>query len=333
MKHLLTILLLTTITAMHLNAQDLVFSQPYTTSQAVNPAFVGTGMYKQRVQAALRTQYIGESNIFSTVAVGWDTKIANKKSDINNYMGVGLQIVSDRLMSGVIQNNYISLNLAYHIYLDQNLYQNIAVALGGTFVQTSFDRTKLFFGDQYNSAGGLLGNGSMENLIASPSSGVVNTGVLYSKHDETSFIQAGISAGFSNKPSFTYNYINETNGMRLLGLLNAETGIFYNNTILLHGQYSIKDGVSKYNAGMAFSFPITSDWELTKRLYIGCYTRNAEVVIPTVSILSDKHAFGFSYDFNLTKASASQLKQNILEISFSKSFGNKKGPLFRTLFD
>lgn len=314
-------------------AQDLVFSQPYAISQALNPAFVGTGIYKQRVQSDLRSQFVGGSNLYSTIALGWDTKINNKNSDINNYMAVGVQVLSDRLMSGVIQNNYISLNLAYHIYLDQRLYQNLALALGGSFAQTSFDKSSLFFGDQYNSAGGLLGSGSMENLIASPSSGVANVGVLYTNHNESGFIQTGVSANFSNRPNYTYNYINETNGMRLLGILNAETSLFYNNTILMHGQYSIKDGVNKYSAGMAFSFPITSNWELTKRLYIGCFTRNAEVVMPTISFLSDKHAFGFSYDFNITKANAAQLKQNILEISFSKSFGNKKGPLFRTLFD
>jgi hypothetical protein len=315
------------------NAQDLVFSQPYAISQAVNPAFVGTGAYKQRVQSDLRSQFVGGSNLYSTIALGWDTKINNKNSDINNYMGIGVQILSDRLMSGVIQNNYISFNLAYHIYLDQNLYQNLALALGGSIAQTTFDKSKLFFGDQYNSAGGLLSTGSMENLIASPSSGVANTGVLYSNHNEKSFLQVGVSANFSNKPNYTYNYINETNGMRLLGIMNAETSLFYNNTILLHGQYSIKEGVSKYSGGMAFSFPITTNWELTKRLYIGCFTRNAEVIMPTVSFLSDKHSFGFSYDFNITKANAAQLRQNILEISFSKSFGNKKGPLFRTLFD
>ncbi len=131
----------------------------------------------------------------------------------------------------------------------------------------------------------------------------------------------------------TYNYINESKGLRLTGLFNAETKVFYNNTVLMHGQYNVKEGVNQYSAGLAFSFPITTDWELTKRLYIVCFTRNTEVVIPTISILSDKHSFGFSYDFNMTKANGAQLRRNLMEISFSKSFGYRKGQLFRTLFD
>jgi len=317
----------------NVQGQDLVFSQPYTTSQASNPGVVGTGMYQQRVQSDLRSQFVGGNNLYSTIALGWDTRINNKESDIKNYMGIGVQVLSDRLMSGLVQNNYIALNMAYHIYLDKNLNQNLALALGGTFAQTSFDRSKIYFEDQYNSAGGLTGGGSMESLVAAPSTLVANTGILYSLHNEKSFLQAGVSANFSKKPSLTYNYINESNGMRLLGMINAETSIFYNNTILVHGQYSLKEGIRRYSVGFAFSFPITTDWELTKRLYIGCYSRNAEVLIPSISILSDKHSFGFSYDFNITKANAAQLKQNLLEITFSKSFGYKKGNLFRTLFD
>lgn len=333
MKALFTILFSLVCFLTNVQGQDLVFSQPYTISQLANPGVVGTGLYQQRVQSDLRSQFVGNNNLYSTIAVGWDTKIKNKESDIKNYLGIGLQVLSDRLMSGVVQNNYVALNMAYHIYLDKNLYQNLALALGGTFAQTSFDRSKLFFADQYNNAGGLTGGGTMESLIAAPSTLVANTGILYSLHNERSFIQAGISANFSKKPSLTYNYINESNGMKLLGVINAETSIFYNNTILVHGQYSLKEGIRKYSAGFAFSFPITSDWELTKRLYIGCYSRNAEVLMPSVSILSEKHSFGFSYDFNITKANAAQLRQNLLEVSFSKSFGNKKGNLFRTLFD
>ena len=86
----------------------------------MNPAIVGTGLYQHRIQSGLRSQFVGGDNLYSTLAVGWDTKINNKQSDIKNYMGIGFNILSDRLMAGVIQNNFISLNLAYHIYLDQN---------------------------------------------------------------------------------------------------------------------------------------------------------------------------------------------------------------------
>lgn len=333
MKHFLTILFLVFLVANKLSAQDLVFSQPYAIAQNLNPAMVGTGIYPQRVQAALRTQFVSGTNLYSTIAASWDSRIANKKSNINNYMGIGVQVLSDRLMSGIVQNNYISLNLAYHIYLDNNLYQNFAFALGGTFAQTNFDRSKLIFGDQYNSAGGLINASSMENLIAAPSTGVVNTGILYSYHNERTYVQGGISANFTNKPHFTYNYLNETNGMRLLGMLHAETSIFYNNTILFQGQYQHKEGHTYYSTGMAFSFPITNDWEHTKRLYLGCATRNLEVLMPNVSILTDGYGFGLTYDFNFTNANGALLKQNIMEISFTKSFGKKKGPLFRTLFD
>ena len=327
------ILFSTLFYVLKLNAQDVTFSQPYNTSQLSNPAFVGTGMYSQRIKSELRSQFFDGNNIFSTVAIGWDTKISRKNSEVNNYMGIGAQVISDRLLSGVIQNNYLTLNLAYHIFLDKNLYQNIAFGLGGSYAQTTFDKSKLFFGDQYNSAGGLTNTGSLESLIASPSSAALNSGVLYTNHRENIFLQVGVGVNFANKPAVTYNYLKESAGMKLSGMLNAETKIFYDNTILFHGEFIKRDSSSNYNYGIAFSFPFANNWEQIKRLYIGCFTRDAEVFVPNISILSDKLAFGFSYDFDSQKATNSQIVKNVFEVSFSKSFGYKRRQLFRTIFD
>ena len=314
-------------------AQDVTFSQPYNTSQLSNPAIVGTGMYNQRIKSELRSQFFDGNNIFSTVAIGWDTKMSRKNTEVNNFMGIGVQVISDRLMSGVIQNNYLTLNLAYHIFVDKNLNQNIAFGLGGSYAQTTFDKSKLFFGDQYNSTGGLTNTGTMESLIASPSSAVLNAGVLYTNHSENSFLQVGVGVNFANKPTMTYNYLKKSAGMKLSGLLNVETHIFYDNTILFHSEFIKRESLNNYNYGLAFSFPFANNWEQIKRLYIGCFTRDAEVYVPNISILSDKLAFGFSYDFDAKKATNSQIIKNVFEISFSKSFGYQRRQLFRTIFD
>ena len=79
MRKVFTILFLLICVITNVQGQDLVFSQPYTTSQASNPGVVGTGMYQQRVQSDLRSQFVGGNNLYSTIALGWDTRINNKE--------------------------------------------------------------------------------------------------------------------------------------------------------------------------------------------------------------------------------------------------------------
>jgi type IX secretion system PorP/SprF family membrane protein len=316
-----------------LHAQVVNISQPYISAQLSSPASVGDGLYTQRIQSDIRTQIIDGSNLYNTAIVAWDRKIKNLDPEQNNYLGFGAQIVSDRLMNGLVQFNTLSVNFAYHIYLDKNLYNNVSIGLGGLFSQISLDRSNLKFADQYYSTGVPTGAGSMENLKDFPSNASVNTGILYTRHAETSFFKLGASLFFFEKPQVTNSYLNESAGVRKLIFLNAESTIFYDYTLLVHGFASEQNNIQKLIGGVALSFPITKNWEEIKRMYIGCAYKKGECISPTVSFLMNHYMLGFSYDINNNSLPGSQLNHTNFEVSFSRSFGNKKSDLFRTLFD
>ena len=103
------------------NAQDFVISQPFAAAQYLSPASVGNGVFDQRIQSNFRTESIGSSNFARSLVVGWDRKYNRRSLDQANYLGIGAQIISDQIMLGVMQNNYLSLNAAYHIHLDDEI--------------------------------------------------------------------------------------------------------------------------------------------------------------------------------------------------------------------
>ena len=328
--YILSLFVFFTITV---NAQVVNVSQPFTSSQLLTPAVVGDGDYQQRIQSILRTQIIDGSNLYNTAVIGWDRKINNIDPDQHNYLGIGAQIVSDRLMNGLVQNNTINLNFGYHIFLDKDLENNLSIGLGGAFSQTALDKTNLQFGDQFYASGVSTGAGSMENLKSFPSSVSMNTGLLFTRHSQNVFLRMGASAFFFEKPQVTNSMLNASSGIRKLVFLNAEAKVFYDYTILVHAAANERNNIRSYIGGAGISFPITKNWEEVKRMYLGCSYRRGESIIPTISFLMEKYVLGFSYDVNNAAITGAQIKQTNFEISFSRSFGAKKADLLRTLFD
>jgi hypothetical protein len=130
--------------------QGIVLSQPYMSSQFLSPASVGNGNYEQRIQSNLKSQFLDGNNLYRTLVSGWDSRFKNADPEQKNYFGVGAQVISDQVMAGLINSNYITLDFAYHLFLDANLQNELSLGLGVTYGQTYLDRSKLRFGEGFN---------------------------------------------------------------------------------------------------------------------------------------------------------------------------------------
>ncbi|MEY3292216.1 MAG: hypothetical protein RLZZ266_1241 [Bacteroidota bacterium] len=120
-------------------AQEIVLSQPFTAAQFLTPASVGNGVFDQRIQSNFRSQSIGGFNFAKTIVVGWDRKYNRNALEQSNYIGIGGQVISEQLMDGLLNTNHITVNSAYHLFLDGDEYSNLALGLGVTFSQTTLD--------------------------------------------------------------------------------------------------------------------------------------------------------------------------------------------------
>ena len=98
-------------------AQNMVLSQPYVNAQFQSAALVGDGQYDQRIQSNLRTQMFNNNNVSSTIVAGWDSRFKSKDAENNSSFGYGFQIMSDQLAGGLLQTNYLTMNLAYRIFV------------------------------------------------------------------------------------------------------------------------------------------------------------------------------------------------------------------------
>ena len=313
-------------------AQDIVLSQPFVSNQFFGPAGVGNGMYSSRFQGNIKEQMIDGENLYRTIVIGYDTRF-KPAENTKNYLGIGGHIMSDQVMNGAMKSNFIALDLAYHIFLDRNLYNDLSLGLGTVFAQTTLDKSNLKFADQYDIAGGYTGMSSMENLIPYPSSFSANSGVLYTSHSDESFFQMGVTAMFLTKPNLTYAITNTAPETKYRIFINGEIPFFANYTIAYHGNFLNRKVGNQFYAGASIGIPLSNYMDEVKRIYFGCYYRNQEAVVPTISFISDEYVFGISYDIYNPNITGSNLKLSSLELSLSTSFGSKKTNLFRTIFD
>jgi hypothetical protein len=249
--------------------------------------------------------------------------------------------MSDQLAGGLLQTNYLTMNLAYRIFVDEDKKNSIALGLAGTYTQSYLNRSNLRLGDQLNS--------QMNNLSAVgfpvselyfnkfPANITANTGFVFTNHSENKFIQIGLGAFFNTIPNIVNNIKQEASDMRSSLFLNSEIVVGEDKTFVAHANYSNRSNNASINqqilAGGAISLPIAYKFDKVRRLYLGCYYRFNEAIIPTFSIMMDTYIFGLSYDVYNNGSSGASIKQNSFELSLSKSFGKKRNEFLRTIFD
>lgn len=315
--------------------QGIQLSQPYMSSQFLSPATVGNGNYEQRIQTNLKSQFLDGNNLYRTLVSGWDSRFKNTDPDQTNYFGVGAQVISDQAMAGLINSNYITLDFAYHLFLDANLKNELSLGLGVIYGQTYIDRSKLRFGEGFNIDGSYTdGNYDYLNSIKSfPQDFYYNTGILFTRHTENIFLQGGLTASFLSRPKVTVLAVDTASGMKSSAFFNFEKVLDNGSSFMTHLSFSNKNGLNQAVVGGLYSFPFNDKMDKINRIYVGCFNRLGDALIPSVSIMMDKYTLGLSYDIYNNDLSGAKLKQNGFEIALSVSLGKKRNEWMRTIFD
>lgn len=333
MKYKLSIFIFFVLHAQFLMSQNIDLSQPYLAGQYFSPAAAGGGNFGKRLNGILRTQFNDGNNLYRTMLASFDTKLKAADNRSKNYLGFGAQILSDQLMSGALQLNFLTFNAAYHIYLDEDLYQELSLGLGTVIAQSTLDKSKVRFGDQYTFEGTYIGSSSLELITDFPIEISATTGLLYTMHDEYKFIQIGASSFLVSKPVITNSPFNEAEKLKLRFYTNIEMPLLNTATILLHGNYVLADK-SHYYTGAALGLPIGDGrYKPQERLYIGCNYRNQNAIIPNFMYKTNKYTFGLSYDIYTNNNAGANIRPNSFELSFTNLIGRPKRNLFTTLFD
>lgn len=314
------------------DAQTHYSSQSFNGINFFNPAYVGFSQ-DNKFQSFYRSQFEGVGNPYRTIGVGLDLGLLKTKRNFsNNIFGMGLQAVSEQVMSGILQTNYVTLNLANRIFLNDNKSSFLSLGISATMISRTIDLQRLTFSDQYNS-GRLFNSASIENIKSIPVKISNNGGLLYTSKTESSFLQIGGSFFYINSSSDNQVVENLNQTYQYIGMLSFEKALWDNNTVLLFADYQNRMQNEYYFGGIALGLPFNNSKIGLNRLYFGCFYRNKDAIIPYFGIMNDKFKFGLSYDIYQENMSLSNLNPQTLEFTFSTYFNRRRSDLFKSLFD
>ncbi len=313
-------------------AQDPYLSQPYSSAQFLNTASVGGGVYDQRINGNVRTQFIDNNKSYQTIFAGWDWRSGKSVYEGDNYLGLGINVLSDQIMNGAINSNHVTFNVAYHMFVDEDYKNNIALGLGASYINTTVDRTKLIFADQYDYSANLV-SATAEMFKNNASRFSMNVGLAFTRHTEDAFLETGGSLNFQSMPDLLTTTLNTRLSYKSSVYVNYETKLYNQFTASVHASYINRTNNSQILTGGSIGLPIATYEDAEKRMYVGCYYRIGDAIIPSLRLLMNKNILGFSYDIYNTDITQARLRQNTFELSFSTSIGNRRNKLFRTIYD
>lgn len=325
------------VIAFSVKAQAPYISQNFTAGHFFNPATVGLGSFN-KAQIFFRTQFNGVGQPYKTTGLGADFGFLKNEQTEPNNLGFGIQAVSDQVLNGILQTNFITASIADRIFLNDERSQFLSIGLGTTIITRSVDLQSLVFGDQYYS-GRLLNPSSLEVINSFKTKSTINVGLMYSQNKEASFIQIGASSYFINR-STGYNTNNDSIRVspvnefsQILGQFNYEQVFGGNKTLMIHANYQNRYENEFVYFGGAIGLPFNETYESTNRFYIGCFYRTKDAMIPYIGLMLNKYKLGITYDIYSNDMTLANLKPQTFEFTLSTYFGKRRNEGLRSIFD
>src|ERR1035438_4013016 len=141
-------------------AQDVHFTQYFTSPLTLNPAMTGLVADDIRFATNYRTQWNAVSpNPYITGTASFDIAMLKGKLPEGDALGMGMMVLYDKSGTGGLTNTTAGLSLAYHKAFGYDRQQHISIGIQGNFVQKTLDFAKLTFEDMFvNGAPTLMTN-------------------------------------------------------------------------------------------------------------------------------------------------------------------------------
>jgi type IX secretion system PorP/SprF family membrane protein len=280
--------------------QDLHFSQFYETALLRNPSFAGLYNGDYRIQTVYRNQWNSLATPFQTNALNADIKLPVGKGD--DFMTLGLQIITDKAGSVALTTNHLLPAINYHKSLSGNRNTYLSLGFMGGLVSRRLDFSRITTNSQYDgfSYNGSLPSGELFNTNYSFLD--MNVGIsLHSsmgENDQHSFF-GGVAYHHFNKPinSF-YKNINHLPKLVFSGgvKLNADRV----NYITIHGDYSQQAQYKMAIVGAILSHKLGDGDEFANVFHVGAMYRYNDAFVPVIKLDLIPISFSLSYDVNIS---------------------------------
>jgi len=322
-----------TLFIIKVQAQTPFISQNFNNTQFFNPASVGFGSYN-RFSSIYRSQFNNVGRPYKTIGLNLDFGFLKNSGEDMNNLGFGIQGISEQILDGILQTNSITATIADRIFFDDFGMNYLAIGIGSTYINRTIDYALLNFGDQFIQ-GKLVNTSSLDIINKDQSKNTINVGFLFSHNNDNAFFQIGASAYLLNRAQNqqTYKDTVEVDISQIMGQLNFEHIISGNKSLLVHANFQNRYERQYYYAGAAIGIPFNETYESTNRMYVGCFYRTKDAVVPYFGLLLNKYKLGITYDIYNNDMTSANLRPQTFEFTLSTYFGKRRNEGMRSLFD
>lgn len=303
-----------------LKSQDVHFSQWNNSPMLINPAATGVFDGYTRAVVGYRNQWATMGAGYKTMAAAVDMPVylgKRTKKQNNTYLGVGLNLFSDRAGDTKFGTNSALLNVSSIISLSKSNRIGVGIQLG--ILNKNFNLNNVFLEEQYTGSGFSNSIISNEKIETSRSVLDLGAGIFYEKSPAIK--------RFAKRPKVTYrmglaafhihrpqqNFLLGTDDqlhMKLVGSTQVKIDLNAGKYTLLPQAFVATQGPHlEVNAGMLYRMRINDGTRITifyteQAFALGLHYRLNDAIIPSVYYEINNFAIGFSYDINLSSYTA-----------------------------
>ncbi|MFH1320412.1 MAG: PorP/SprF family type IX secretion system membrane protein [Bacteroidota bacterium] len=301
-------------------AQDAHFSQFYTAPLLLNPGATGAFFGNIRAGLNFRNQWNSIGSPFQTYSASIE-KVLLKEQEKGKYLGVGLQMFTDRAGYGALKRTKFDVSISYNAKLNEK--NNLALGLQGGFAQRGIDYTQLTWDNQYDGIQFVGGLSSGETLNSNVYYIDLSSGMLWNyRINDKAGVSAGVGLFHLNKPEQSLLANSEGEKLDFKMIIHGEGRYVKNDkTIIYPNLLFIQQGsMYQINAGAIVKKLVKEGSKYTgyikgNAICFGGYFRFNDAIIIVTAFEIEDWKLGLSYDVNISPLSKATTGRGGFEIS------------------
>ena len=333
-------LLLLSLTAVQMQAQDVHFSQINESQLFLSPANTGFFNGYFRATANYRNQWSAMNKAFNTTAIALDGGLFRSKKR-PAFMGIGLSFFNDQAGAAKLRRTNILLNVSGLLKIGS--HSAISVGLAGGTMGVNANYSSLTYESQFNGNGLDPALNSSEPIYRQFTTVDVGAGVAYeysnssrdSDHDDMRSIRVSLGAYHLNRPAQEFGPGSKSKeAIRYTASLFStfdveDTRLSISPTVVYHRQSNYEELTLGTNVRyrMSAGTKVTGT-RVQNAIGLGLYYRKGDALIPMLTFDAGDYSFGVSYDVNLSGYRTASSYRGGFEISLR--YNDLASSLFQT---
>ena len=305
-------------------AQDIHFTQYFTSPLTLNPAMTGLVNEDLRFSANYRSQWSSvSSNPYITGTFSYDMAMLKGKLPQGDALGIGLMGLYDKAGTGALTNTTFGLSLAYHKAFGYDRQQHISIGMQACYVQKSIDFAKLTFEDEFSAGLGTFVPGSTLEHFPNASIGYAdfNGGLMYSGK-VADHVTAYVGYSYYHLTQPEQSFMNDVNSIihaRQSGYLGGAFDMNEHTVLYASALFQAQAAATEVMVGTAVGFILNpghdEDYQKNTIFYLGGWYRYSDAISPYIGIEWSKMRLGISYDINISSFTPATTGLGAYEIS------------------